>query len=264
MRNFFTKKNKKFFLRNGYLLLSNILDISITQKIKEKVLEQEKYEKKMNASHFYKFDKSLNTVRIWNLVSKDKVFRDIIMLPIIHNFMEWIFDRKTNHQKYILSSFQANILKPGAIRQKLHVDTPVPEPLPQWPMKANTIWMIDDFTNENGATEILPGSHKKKFKPKKKDENNKKIIKCCGKAGSILITHGALWHRAGANVSNMNRIGLLGSFAASYTKEIACEEEQSIIVDKFTVKKSSKKLKKILGLEHGLKIGSQCFRKNRN
>ncbi len=82
--------------------------------------------------------------------------------------MEWIFDRKTPHQKYFLSSFHANILGPGCPKQKLHIDTPVPEPLPDWPIKANSIWMLDDFTILNGATEVVPKSHKLKFKPKKK------------------------------------------------------------------------------------------------
>ena len=42
--------------------------------------------------------------------------------------MEWIFDRKTKHQKYYLSSFQASIPQPGSSRQKLHIDTQIPDP----------------------------------------------------------------------------------------------------------------------------------------
>ena len=72
----------------------------------------------------------------------------------------------------------------------------LPEPLPEWPIKANSIWMLDDFTILNGSTEVVPRSHKLKFKPKKKDNNIKKIIKCIGSAGSVIITHGALWHRS--------------------------------------------------------------------
>ena len=60
--------------------------------------------------------------------------------------MESIFDRKTKNQKYLLSSFQANIIGGGGPDQKLHVDIPVPEPLPSWILKANIIFPIDDFT----------------------------------------------------------------------------------------------------------------------
>ena len=205
MKNQFNNKNKIFFKKNGYVILDNILSKKKIFEIKDKIYQIYANEKKSKILYNYTFDKSQRTKRIWNLVNKSKIFRNLIQNKVVNNYMEWIFDRKTNHQKYFLSSFQANILQDGAIAQKLHVDTPVPEPLPSWPLKANSIWMLDDFTEENGATEVLPGSHKLRFKPKKKDNKNKKIIKCVGNAGSVIITHGALWHRAGSNNSSNNR-----------------------------------------------------------
>ena len=124
--------------------------------------------------------------------------------------------------------------------------------------------MLDDFNENNGATEVFPGSHKFRFKPKKKDDKNKKIKKCIGSAGSVIITHGALWHRAGSNNSTKNRLALLGSFAASYAKEIASEEDQSLIIDNFTLKKSSRFLKKILGVGQGIKKGSLHLPRHRD
>ena len=53
----------------------------------------------------------------------------------------------------------------------------------------------------------------------------------------MIITHGALWHRSGENLSKESRVALLGSFAASYAMEIASEENHSKIIDKFTLKK---------------------------
>ena len=252
----FNNKHKIFFKKNGYVVIEGLLKKKKVLEIKKKVYELYEWEKQKGKLYNYKFDKSNNTKRIWNLVNKGKIFRDLIQNKTVNSFMEWIFDRKTIHQKYYLSSFQANIVRPGSKIQKLHVDTPVPEPLPNWPLKANSIWMLDDFTEFNGATEVFPKSHKKKNKPKNKDGKNKKIIKCKGCAGSVIFTHGALWHRAGANNSNEDRVALLGSFAASYTKEIASEEDQSIVVDKFTIKKSSSFLKKILGVGQGIKTGA--------
>ena len=65
--------------------------------------------------------------------------------------MKEIFQRKYDGDLYRLSSVQANILYPGAKAQKIHIDTPFPEPIPQWPAKANCIIMIDEFTEENGC-----------------------------------------------------------------------------------------------------------------
>ena len=264
MKNQFNNKNKIFFKKNGYVILENILSKKKIFEIKNKIYQIYENEKKSKILYNYTFDKSQRTKRIWNLVNKSKIFRNLIQNKVVNNYMEWIFDRKTNHQKYFLSSFQANILQDGALAQKLHVDTPVPEPLPSWPLKANSIWMLDNFTEENGATEVLPGSHKFRFKPKKKDNKNKKIIKCVGNAGSVIITHGALWHRAGSNNSSNDRLALLGSFAASYAKEIASEEDQSLIIDNFTLKKSSSFLKKILGVGQGIKKGALHLPRHRD
>ena len=53
-------------------------------------------------------------------------------------------------------------------KAKIHIDTPCPEPLPEWPIKANSIWMLDDFNILNGSTEVLPKSHKLNLNLKKK------------------------------------------------------------------------------------------------
>ena len=106
-------------------------------------------------------------------------------------------------------------------------------------------------------TEVFPGTHKKLVKPKSKDDKSKKIIKILADPGSVIITHGALWHRAGKNLSKQNRLALLGSFAASYAREISDEEDQSRVIDNFTIKKASKFLKRIIGYNHGIKVGSQ-------
>ena len=251
-----TDELKKDFAENGYALIPNLLNDKHVSKLREKVVYLADYETSQKESYIYPFDKSGKTQRVWNLINKDQVFHDLFEIDFIDEFMNWIFDRKTKHQKYFLSSFQANLIFPGADKQRLHIDTPVPEPLPSWPIKANTIWFLNDFTETNGATEFLPGSHKFSYKPTDVDDRNLTLKKACGPAGSVLVTHGALWHRAGRNDSSNVRIGLLCSFAASYAREIASEEDHSIVVDKDVIKKASPRIKKILGIGHGIKMGA--------
>ena len=103
------------------------------------------------------------TQRVWNLTNKGTIFQKLLENEVLENFMEFIFDRNTQHQKYFLS-FQANILHPGCNKQRLHIDTPVPEPLPDWP-KGQLYLDDDDFTESNGATELCAGSHRKNSNP---------------------------------------------------------------------------------------------------
>ena len=193
---------------------------------------------------------------MWNIINKHSIFREIIQLPTILDAMEDIFMRDTFHNKYILSSFQANIVGPGGVEQKLHVDTPIPEPFPPWIMKATTVWLLDDFEENNGATLYLPGSHKFGKKPTKNDQSRDDLVQLNAKKGSVAIHHGYLWHKSGTNNTDNSRIALLGAFAASYTRDISNEENYGAIVDDDVVAESSKDLNTLIGIGHGVMRGA--------
>ena len=252
----FSDQQKALFESEGYLIIENFISDESVDEIRELVMEMADYEKREGKNYIYPFDKTGCTQRVWNLTNKSSRFRDLLEIDELSEVMNFIFQRPTTHQLFHLSSFQANILHPGAERQKLHVDTPFPEPLPPWPAKANSIWLLDDFTEQNGATEIVPGSHANTCKPSKEDDKFIECKKAIAPRGSVLFTHGNLWHRAGANLSSKPRIGLLGSFAASYMKEIASEEDQSIVISQEVKANASQRLSAILGLGHGIKEGA--------
>ena len=110
----------------------------------------------------------------------------MLEIEALSEMMDHIFQRP--HQLFHLGNFQANILYQGAKSQKLHMNTPFPEPVPPWPAKANNIWLLDDFTEENGATEVVGGSHKLDYKPLKDDDVNIEVAKATAPMGSVLFT----------------------------------------------------------------------------
>jgi ectoine hydroxylase-related dioxygenase (phytanoyl-CoA dioxygenase family) len=100
--------------------------------------------------------------------------------------------------------------QPGAPQGGLHADWPlgaVPQPWPRWPMLFQTMWMLTDFTADNGATRIVPGSHLSGRPP----SNDIKYVHerpAVGKKGSVLIWHGGTWHGNGANTTtDRHRMG---------------------------------------------------------
>jgi ectoine hydroxylase-related dioxygenase (phytanoyl-CoA dioxygenase family) len=111
----------------------------------------------------------------------------------------------------VLSGFSSHELPPGAGGMAPHVDWPylsmptMPSPYPILEMQA--IWMLDDFTEENGATRVVPGSHLSDDKPD--FANKSKAV--TGKAGSVILSHGALWHSTGKNVTNKKRSAILSA-----------------------------------------------------
>lgn len=250
-----TQHQKQQFEQDGFIVLKNIIGLNELAILNEAVEYLAKIELETGQAHLFSDDGK--SQRIWNLLSKSKIFCDVIQHPLIIETMDWIFDRDTSHQKFFLSSFQASILYPGAEAIKWHLDTPIPEPHPLWAMKANTIWLLDDFTETNGATEVIPGTHKQLIRPKATDPSlDKQSQKVIAKAGDVLVTHGLLWHRGGHNQSKHKRKALFGSFAASYAREIANEENLAVVLDKQVVESASPTLKRMLGLDHGIKPGS--------
>jgi ectoine hydroxylase-related dioxygenase (phytanoyl-CoA dioxygenase family) len=241
-----------FYRSFGYILIEDFLTNETVINIKNIISELHKKEVKNNEAFKY----ADNVDRVWNLVNKHILFSELITNPLISTLMNLIFDRDTKHQKFYLSSFQATIVRPEAKAQALHIDTPVPNPLPLWEIKANTIWLLDKFTDKNGATEIIPGSHRYGRRPVDADINDHSgIIKIQAPAGSLLITSGYLWHRAGANLSNSTRRALLGSFASSAFREISSEEDIVRASLQNGMFKMSEECWNIVGGRHGIKRG---------
>ena len=95
-----------------------------------------------------------------------------------------------------------------------------------------TINLLDDFTERNGATLVAPKSHKFLKKPKPGSTDDKRLKTIIAPFGSSIMLHGGLWHASGNNKTESKRIAVLGSYAASYAREIAYEENHIQIRNK--------------------------------
>jgi hypothetical protein len=244
----------QFFLEHGYVVLTGFMSHQEVKHVHAIIEFLCDYELSHQKAHCY----GHQLQRVWNLLNKHRVFHDLILSPQISLWMNEIFARETQHQKFFLSSLQANVLKPGAQAQILHIDTPVPDPIPNYPLKANTIWLLDDFNEHNGATELVPGSHRRSTRPPRIPTalEEKELRRVIAPSGSLIITHGALWHRSGSNNTTSPRCALLGSFAASYLREIACEEDMARFISPEVKGGSDPRLLDLIGVNHGLKPGN--------
>ena len=106
-------------------------------------------------------------------------------------------------------------IKPGAPAQSFHADVPVgwfPQsglPVPDACFVVNSIWMLTDFSLENGATQLIPYTHHSRRVPRHDVDYKQHRVAAEGPAGSVVIFHGSIWHRGGANVTqNKQRVGL--------------------------------------------------------
>ena len=100
---------------------------------------------------------------------------------------------------------------PGAPGQHLHVDSAREfHEVPDVPWIINSIWMLTDFTVENGATGVVPMSHRSRRRTPPSDitPDSPLIKPITGRAGSVIMWHGGTYHQARANTSDQIRVGL--------------------------------------------------------
>ena len=172
--------------------------------------------------------------RVWMLINKGQIFRDLMTISSVRNVVGHVLG-----DDYLLSSYGANIAKPGGIAMNLHTDQwwmplPInrkPSPVPAGsltrelsnrederpamiapPVVVNVMWMLNEFTEENGGTRIVPRSHLIGRRPDKELDKDVESIAATGSAGSAMIFDGRLWHGTGANVSDGIRLGVLTTF----------------------------------------------------
>jgi ectoine hydroxylase-related dioxygenase (phytanoyl-CoA dioxygenase family) len=125
---------------------------------------------------------------------------------------------------YLLSANLAINLLPGESAQALHVDDGFYRlARPRRPVSISAIWAIDAFTAENGATEVIPGSHR--WSDQRPAEDDPHIVPIEMPPGSVVVFAGTLWHRGGSNRSAAPRLAI----TPQYCEPWARQQEQMIL-----------------------------------
>ena len=158
-----------------------------------------------------------HTRRSFNLLPRDSVFAEVPVHEPVLSVVEGVIGREC-----LLSSITAVEMNPGETDQPFHADDgSLPLPRPHPPVTCTAIWALTDFTAENGATRIVPGSHESKRIPRRDDAPES--LQAEMSAGSVLVYHGSLWHAGGANRSGMRRLGVIVNYCAGFLRQEECQ-----------------------------------------
>jgi ectoine hydroxylase-related dioxygenase (phytanoyl-CoA dioxygenase family) len=134
-------------------------------------------------------------------------------------------------------------MEPGQDAQPLHADDgSIPLPKPHVPLGCAAIWALTDFTEENGATRVVPGSHRSDRSPRRGDEPE--TVPAVMRAGSVLLYHTSLWHGGGPNRSDATRTGIVCHYAAGWIRQ---EECQLLAVPREQVVEFPPRLRRLVG-----------------
>ena len=231
--------------RDGYLYLGQLLSDVEVQKVNERIDELLKYEGQLAGSELFeskyiRHPKENGADRLADLVNKGAIFDQFYTHPRILSLIAAVLG-----QKFKLSSLNYRAAKPGLGLQKLHVD--YRNALVNGGYKVcNTIWLLDDFTETNGATRIVPGTHKSKTLPQDALVNSElphpDEIKIIAKAGSVYIFNSHVWHGGTINQTHSDRRSIHSYFCTT-------DQPQQLDQRKYILKETKKRI----GLE-GQKI----------
>jgi len=185
------------------------------------------------------------TTRTGALVARSETCRDVVMNPTIVGGAKQFLEPYCETIQLHLTQFIR--IQPGQPVQPLHRDRLawggylLPDLEPQF----NTIWAITDFTKENGATNVIPGSNN--WDPDRHPSRDE-VEYAEMKAGSVLVYSGSVVHSGGANVSDQERIGLNITYALGWLRQ---EENQYLSCPPQIAKDFDPELQALLGYAMG-------------
>ncbi|MDP1820162.1 MAG: phytanoyl-CoA dioxygenase family protein [Acidimicrobiales bacterium] len=178
------------------------------------------------------------TVRIYNLLVHGRPFERIPTHPNVLPVVESVLD-----DGCLISSLSSIAICAGETPQPIHADDqlmPIPKPHP--PTVCNTMWAITDFTEANGATRVIPGSHLADASPDYGTHYDS--IPADMERGSVLVWHGSLWHGGGANTTDQRRIGVAMNYCAGYIRQ---QENQQLGIPREIAAGFTERLQRLCG-----------------
>lgn len=254
----------------GYCIIEDFLTTEELSQVRCRLFEQLDAEKEIGLTHHLPDKKQL----VMFLINKGQIFRDLILNEKLHSVVRHVLG-----DAYLLSAFHAHLAHPGG-EMRFHTDQFwMPPPTtsdkkthirpgsitregnrghhvggdaymnPETISPAvvcNAMWMLDDFTSENGATIVVPRSHLSGRQPDDAMDLEANWVAAEGPAGSAVIFEGRTWHSTGVNRTDKARIGLTTNFCAPQFRQ---QENLQLATLPEVLEESSDHLKSLLGFK---------------
>lgn len=216
--------------RDGYVILPDLLSPTQLDGIRAAVTP-------MLDRHGRNGFEGRSTQRIYSVLNKTAACDVIADHPRVLALLDRMF-----LPNYLLSMLQVINILPGEQAQMLHTDDGFyPLPRPRAALGAATIWAIDDFTADNGATDVVPSSHRWGDQLPDDDVERKPVVMS---AGSCVFFPGTLWHGGGANRTDRPRLAVTAQYCEPWLRP---QEAFTLSMTRDTVRRVSEDIRRMLG-----------------
>jgi ectoine hydroxylase-related dioxygenase (phytanoyl-CoA dioxygenase family) len=220
----------------GYTIVHDAIELDLIAALEDDLARIERERGIVPAQNRFEGTK---TVRIYNLLVHGKLYERIPVHERILPIVEGVLDRGC-----LVSSLSSIAICPGETGQPMHADDQlIPLPKPHPPVVCNTMWAITEFTRDNGATRIIPGSHLRDSSPSP-GQHYDGVIPAEMPRGSVLVYHGSLWHKGGANKTDARRVGIAMNYCAGFIRQ---QENQQLGIPREIARGFSPRLQELVG-----------------
>ena len=241
------------FDRRGYLIFERVLSSDRVAEIRTALAPF--LERDLTGRNDFE---GLKTNRVYALLAKSPLFADLAIHPLALAFAEAELG-----QSCLLSALLAINLHPGETAQPWHFDDGGAKILrPRPALGISAFWAIDDTTEFNGSTEVIPGSHlwdaqaidgaakpadftNRRMPDAERDPGNRPdAVKMMMPSGSLALAKGTLWHRGGGNLSNRPRLIITSQYCAGWVRQL---ENMSLAVPAELAERLPERARELIG-----------------
>jgi ectoine hydroxylase-related dioxygenase (phytanoyl-CoA dioxygenase family) len=230
-----TKEHLDRIARDGYTIVEDAIDPALVDELLD---DLGRLERELDITPATNSFEGAETLRVYNLLAHGEVWQHVPVHESVLPVVEGVLDPGC-----LISSLSSVNIGPGETAQPIHADDmliPIPKPHP--PTVCNSMWALTDFTEANGATRIIPGTHVFDHSPNYGQHYDS--IPAEMARGSVLIWHGSLWHGGGANDTSDRRIGIAMNYCAGYIRQ---QENQQLGLSPSLVRTFSPRLQELVG-----------------
>ena len=220
---------------DGYTILDDVIEVSLLDEIQR---DLDRLEVELGIVPADNLFEGVRTVRIYNLLVHGAAFESIPVHPRVLPVVESVLD-----DGLLVSSLSSIAIGPDEDAQVIHADDQlIPLPRPHVPIICNTMWAITDFTEDNGATRLVPGSHRLEAAPDFVSTYD--TIPAEMPRGSVLVWVGSLWHGGGANSTSKRRVGIAMNYCAGFIRQ---QENQQLGIPASIARGFAPRLQQLVG-----------------
>lgn len=239
--------------KDGYIVFTGIIGDAEIARVREALAPH--FAKQRSGRNDFE---GLKSYREYSLLSKGEIFGALAEHPLVMAFTEYEFGKSA-----ILSAFLAIETHPGETVQPWHCDDDhCRMARPRLPFQLSAFWAIDETTQENGATEIIAGSHlwgeeladdlmssgafekteigDVHLDPQARDDAKAITLP----AGALMLAKGTLYHRGGANKSDGDRLILTPQYSPGWVRPL---ENMILSTSPETAAKLSPRVREMIG-----------------